>query len=63
MTEIIPALETLVVNNCLTVAEALEKAYLAGHRVAVKNLEPIAPVLICYKGDENVTPARGKSSK
>lgn len=62
MTEILPALEILVNNNCLTVAEALEKSYLAGHRVAVKNLEPVAPILVAYSG-ENVTSPRGKSQK
>lgn len=62
MNEILTALDTLVSNNCLTIAEALEKAFMAGHRQAVKHLEPSAPILISYKG-EDVTPARGKSSK
>lgn len=56
-----PALETLVNNNCLTIAEALEKAYLAGHRVAVKQLEPSLPMLV--SSGEHATSPRGKSQK
>ncbi len=39
MDEVLQAIETLVVNNCLTLSEALEKTYLAGHRKAAKELE------------------------
>lgn len=60
MNEILQALETLVANNCLTVSEALDKAYLAGHRCAVKQLEPTQLALV---GVDNVASARGKSPK
>lgn len=40
MTEILDALDLLVVSNCLTPREAVEKAYLAGYRKAVKELQP-----------------------
>lgn len=38
MDEVLQAIETLVNNNCLTLSEALEKTYLAGHRKAAKEL-------------------------
>jgi hypothetical protein len=46
MNEILQALETLLAKNCLTSSEALDKAYLAGHRAAVKQLEPTQLSLI-----------------
>jgi len=38
---ILNALETLLNESAMTIPEALEKAYKAGHRTAVKSLEPI----------------------
>lgn len=38
MHEILQAIETLTDKNCMTLSEALEKAYLAGHRTAVKEM-------------------------
>jgi len=60
MTEILPAFEVLVNNNCLTIAEAIEKAYIAGHRAATKALE--SPQLSLVLGS-NVTSTRGVSQK
>lgn len=58
MDETLQALETLVTHNCLTVAEALDKAYLCGHRNACKQLEPLKPVLV-----HNATSATSESQK
>jgi len=57
MTEILPAFEVLVNNNCLTIAEAIEKAYIAGHRAATKALEPTQLTLV---GVDSVVPAKSK---
>ena len=35
---VLDALDILVVNNCMTAREALEKAYLAGHKQACNQL-------------------------
>lgn len=35
---VLDALDVLVVNNCMTAREALEKAYMAGHRQAVQTI-------------------------
>lgn len=37
--ETLLAIETLVHSNCLTLADALEMAYKAGHRKACKELD------------------------
>ncbi len=68
MKEILEALETLTVHGCLTTAEALERAYLSGHRKAVKELQPVELVGIpatTYGGPIggyiNASPTRGQS--
>ncbi len=43
MNQILDAIDILVVNNCLTTSEALQKAYLAGHRAAAKELNKDKP--------------------
>lgn len=50
MNEILDALSVLVRENCMTPEEALEKAYLAGHRTAVKKMEPNELVLVTSNG-------------
>lgn len=50
MNEIIDAFDLLVVNNCLTPREALEKAWVAGHRAAVKELEKDKTSLVVIDG-------------
>lgn len=53
MNEILDAFSILVENNCMTLQEALEKAYLAGHRKAVKELSPCELVAVASAGNNN----------
>lgn len=48
MVDILDALDLLVVSNCMTPREALEKAYVAGHRKAV--FEKDKPDLVVVDG-------------
>lgn len=48
MHEILQAIETLTDKNCMTLSEALEKAYLAGHRTAVKELDKTSLSLVTH---------------
>jgi hypothetical protein len=62
MDEVLQAIETLVVNNCLTLSEALEKTYLAGHRKAAKELETKSTLTVIRGMDYGSTPGGSISS-
>lgn len=46
MNQILDAIDVLVVNNCLTTSEALQKAYLAGYKAANKEHNKDKPELV-----------------
>lgn len=60
MEKILEAMEVLIDNKCLTVAEALEKVYISGHRKGVRDSEDTQLVLVEGTAG-HATSARGKS--